>query len=170
MENLRKKFLSFFPESDWISAILFLSSSDSQEMICLFQQSLRCSEKQLKVLSPHLDILVLRLPPKAPQRLTALAFCALPVSFQSCRTMTSGSYWCGSRTYSSCPTSGVALGPHMALSSSSRPGIEQYEEESSIAEKDFFQESKALGASTGLCQLVPNSREKRQRAGLDGEG
>ncbi|XP_055263599.1 tubulin polyglutamylase TTLL6 isoform X3 [Moschus berezovskii] len=43
-------------ESDWISAI---SSSYSQEMICLFLQCLRCLQKQLKVLFPHLESLVL---------------------------------------------------------------------------------------------------------------
>ena len=42
-ENLRKIFFFFFfPESDWISAIVSLSSSYSQEMICFFLQCLQC--------------------------------------------------------------------------------------------------------------------------------
>lgn len=108
-KSKKKNLFFFFPESDWISAI---SSSFSQEMICLFLQCLRYLQKQLKVLFPHLESLVLWLPPFSTTEANSLAFCPTPsVSLQYWRTTTSGSYGCCPRTRPSCPTSGILMGP-----------------------------------------------------------
>lgn len=125
-KSKKKCFFFFFPESDWISAI---SSSYSQEMICLFLQCLRCLQKQLKsFISSSREPGLMTTSPLAPLKLTALPLSRPPVSLQYWRTMTSGSYGCCPRTRPSVPTSGVLMWvPHTALPSRTLPRIKQHE-------------------------------------------
>lgn len=141
-------FFFFFPESDWISAI---SSSYSQEMICLFLQCLRCLQKQLKVLFPHLESLVLWLPPISTTEANSLAFCPAPQLAYS-----TGEPWLLGVTGAApghvlvAPPVVFLWVPHTALPSRTLPRIKQHEGRS-VARKDLqhFQKSRALRAPTG---------------------
>lgn len=140
-------------------------------MICLFLQCLRCLQKQLKVLFPHLESLVLWLPPISTTEANSLAFCPAPqLAYSTGEPRLLGVTGAAPGHVLVAPPVVFLWVPHTALPSRTLPRIKQHEGRS-VARKDLqhFQKSRALRAPTGSCELVFNSREKRQRARLDGE-
>ena len=161
-KSKKKIFFFFFLESDWISAI---SSSYSQEMICLFLQCLRCLQKQLKDLFPHLESLVLWLPPFSTTEANSLAFCPAPqLAYSPGEPRLPGVMGAAPGHVLAAPPVAFLWVPHTALPSRTLPRIEQHEGRS-VARKDSpFPEVQSPQGTTRSVSVVFNSREKRQRA------
>lgn len=107
----KKKNFFFFSESDWISAIfppfhLFLPGNDLS-FLKVSTMSIESTESFIS--SSRYPGLVTTF--HEHHWANSLVFCALPVSLQCCRTMTSETYWCCPRTHPRCPRSGIPMGP-----------------------------------------------------------